>query len=191
MLEKQNISFYLIEQKQALYAILDKVTLLVVVLLIGGGKNLLFTLLVYIEENRVIVVVVLYQALIKDLVSQISRCSVNYIEWKHSENNLALVVVVSADVASNITSNSNFLGYAQLIKDKGLLQQVVVDKYYLLFIVQYQRDNLLKVKNLQLLRYLIILLTATLPLVQEGELEVSILVRNATYIQVSIIQLNA
>ena len=68
------------------------------------------------------VVVVLYQALIEDLVSWIGRCGVDCMEWKHGENNLALVVVVSVDVAGDITSNGNFLGYAQLMKDKGLLQ---------------------------------------------------------------------
>jgi hypothetical protein len=44
-----------------------------------------------------------------------------------------LVVVVSADVAGDITSNSNFLGYARLLKNKGLLRWVVVDKCHLLF----------------------------------------------------------
>ncbi len=71
MLEKQDVRFCLIEQEQALYAVLDKTTLLIVVLPIGGGKSLLFTLPAYIEETRVTVVVVPYQALIKNLVSRI------------------------------------------------------------------------------------------------------------------------
>ena len=185
VLEKQNVRFCSIEQEQTLYAVLDKITPLVVMLLTEEGKSLLFTLLAYIEETRVIVVIILYQALIKDLVNQIRNYSINYIEQKHSKNNLASVVVISADVAGDIISNSNFLEYTQLIKDKRLLQQVVVDKCYLLFTAQHQRANLLKVKNLRLLRYLIVLLTVTLPLVQKRELEVSMLVRNATYIQAS------
>ena len=111
MLGKQDVRFRLIEQEQALYAVLDKTTPLVVVLPTRGGKSLLFTLPACIEETRVTVVVVLYRALIEDLVSRICNCGINCIEWKHGKNNPASVVVVSADVAGDITSNSNFLGY--------------------------------------------------------------------------------
>jgi superfamily II DNA helicase RecQ len=106
--------------------------LLVVVLLTGGGKSLLFMLPACIEEG-VTVVFVLYWALIEDLVKQICECGIDCIEWKHGDSNPALVVVVSADVAGDITSNGNFLGYARLLKNKGLLRRVVVDECYLLF----------------------------------------------------------
>jgi superfamily II DNA helicase RecQ len=155
----------------------------------GGGKSLLFMLPACIKEG-VTVVVVLYRALIEDLVKQICECSINCIEWKHSNSNLASVVVVSADVAGDITSNSNFLGYARLLKNKGLLRRVVVDECHLLFTSQHWRENLLKVKNLQLLRGSLVMLTATLPPVQETQLEASMLVQNATYIQASTVQLN-
>jgi superfamily II DNA helicase RecQ len=49
------------------------------VLLTGGGKSLLFMLLACIKEG-VTVVIMLYQALIKDLVKQIYKCSINCIE---------------------------------------------------------------------------------------------------------------
>jgi superfamily II DNA helicase RecQ len=191
VLGKQDVRFRSIEQEQALYAVLDKQTPLVVVLPTGGGKSLLFTLPACIEENGVTVVVVPYRALIEDLVSRISRCGVNCMEWKHGENNPASVVVVSADVAGDITSNGNFLGYAQLLRSKGLLQRVVVDECHLLFTARHWRENLLKVKNLRLLGCPIVLLTATLPPVQEGELEASMLVRNATYIRASTTRANA
>jgi superfamily II DNA helicase RecQ len=112
VLGKQDVGFRSMEQEQALYAVLDKTTPLVVVLPTGGGKSLLFTLPACIEESRVTVVIVLYWALIEDLVSWICSCGIDCIEWKHGENNLASVVVVSADVAGDITSNGNFLGYA-------------------------------------------------------------------------------
>ena len=41
-------------------------------------------------------------------------------EWKHGESNPASVVVVSADVARDIKSAGNFLGYA-LVLVKHLL----------------------------------------------------------------------
>lgn len=191
VLGKQEVGFRSMEQEQALYAVLDKTTPLVVVLPTGGGKSLLFTVPACIEERGVTVVVVPYRALIEDLVSRICNCGIDCMEWKHGENNPASIVVVSADVAGDITSNGNFLGYARLMKDKGLLQRVVVDECHLLFTARHWRANLLKVKNLRLLGCPIVLLTATLPPVQEGELEASMLVRNATYIRASTARPNA
>lgn len=191
VLEKQDIRFRSIEQKQALYAVLDKQTPLVVVLLIEEGKSLLFTLPACIEENRVTVVVVPYRALIDDLVSRVGSYGVDCIEWKHGENNPASMVFVSADVAGDVTSNSNFLDYARVLKNKGLLQRVVVDECHLVFTARHWRDDLLKVKNLRVLGCPIVLLTATLPPVQEGELEASMLVRNATYIRAGTTRPNA
>jgi superfamily II DNA helicase RecQ len=71
VLGKQDVRFQLVEQKQALHAVLEKQTPLIIILPIGRGKSLLFTLPAYIEEVGVTVVVMLYQALIKDLVKQI------------------------------------------------------------------------------------------------------------------------
>jgi superfamily II DNA helicase RecQ len=190
VLGKQDVSFRSVEQEQALYAVLDNQTPLVVVLPTGGGKSLLFTLPACIEEG-VTVVVVPYRALIEDLVKRICDYGVDCIEWKHSDSNPASVVVVSADIAGDITSNGNFLGYARLLKNKGLLRRVVIDECHLLFTSRHWRGNLLKVKNLRLLGCPLVLLTATLPPVQEIELEASMLVRNATYIRASTVRPNA
>lgn len=105
-------------------------------LLIGGGKSLLFTLPACIEEG-VTVVVVPYRALIEDLVQRICDCGVDCMEWKHGDTNPASVVVVSADVAGDIASNGNFLGYARLLKNKGLLRRVVIDECHLVFTARY------------------------------------------------------
>ena len=80
VLGKQDVGFRLMEQEQALYAVLDKTTPLVVVLPTGGGKSLLFTLPACIEESGVTVVVVPYRALIEDLVSRIRNCGIDCIE---------------------------------------------------------------------------------------------------------------
>jgi superfamily II DNA or RNA helicase len=42
-------------------------------------------------------------------------------EWKYGENNSASVVIISADVAGDMKSKGNFLGYARMLKAKGLL----------------------------------------------------------------------
>lgn len=190
VLGKQDVGFRSIEQEQALYAVLDNQTPLVVVLPTGGGKSLLFTLPACIEDG-VTVVVVPYRALIEDLVKRICEYGVDCIEWKHGNSNPASVVVVSADVVGDITSNGNFLGYARLLKNKGLLQRVVIDECHLLFTSRHWRGSLLKVKNLRLLGCPLVMLTATLPPVQEIELEASMLVRNATYIRASTVRPNA
>jgi hypothetical protein len=44
-----------------------------------------------------------YRALIKNLVARIRESGIECIEWKHGETNPTSVVVVSADVAGNIT----------------------------------------------------------------------------------------
>ncbi|KAL6172001.1 hypothetical protein ACJQWK_02991 [Exserohilum turcicum] len=121
VLGKQDVGFRSVEQEQALHAVLEKQTPLIVVLPTGGGKSLLFTLPACVEETGVTVVVVPYRALIEDLVGRIQRCGVDCIEWKYGENDPASVVVVSADVAGDIKSGGNFLGYARTLKAKGLL----------------------------------------------------------------------
>ncbi|KAL1640171.1 hypothetical protein SLS61_010262, partial [Didymella pomorum] len=179
------------DQEQALHAVLEKQTPLIVVLLIGRGKSLLFTLLACVEGPGVTVVIVLYQALIKDLVGRIQRCGVECMEWKHGESNLASVVVVSADVAGDITSAGNFLWYARMLKAKGLLHWIVIDECYLVLTARDWREKLLAIKNLRLVGSPIVMLTATLPPLQEGEFEASMLVRHATYIRASTMRPNA
>lgn len=60
VLGKQEVGFRLVEQEQALYAVLQKQTPLIVVLPMGGGKSLLFTLPACVERPGVTVVVVPY-----------------------------------------------------------------------------------------------------------------------------------
>lgn len=165
VLGMQEVGFCLVEQEQAMHAVLNRQNLLVVVLLIGGSKSLLFTVLAVIEQTGVTIIIMLYQALINNLVERIQSSSIECIEQKHSKNNLASVVVVSVDNASNILNISNFLAYVGLLLQKGLLQQVVVDKCYLIFLAHSQQLKLALLKNLQLLSCLIVLITAMLLLV--------------------------
>jgi superfamily II DNA helicase RecQ len=67
----------------------------------------------------------------------------------------------------------------------------MVDECHLVLTARHWRENLLKVKNLRLLGCPIVLLTATLPPLQEAELEASMLVKNATYIRASTVRPNA
>jgi CRISPR/Cas system-associated endonuclease/helicase Cas3 len=78
-----------------------------------------------------------------------------------------------------------------MLKAKGLLHWIVIDKCYLVLTARHWRENLLAIKNLRLLGSLIVMLTATLPPLQEGELKASMLVRHATYIRASTVRPNA
>lgn len=74
-----------------------------------------------------------YRALIEDLVARIRKSGIDCIEWKHNESNLGSVVVVSADVASDLTSNGNFISYERLLLREKLLQWIVIDKCHFVF----------------------------------------------------------
>ncbi|KAJ4329600.1 hypothetical protein N0V87_010726, partial [Didymella glomerata] len=190
VLGQQDVGFRSAEQELALHAVIDGQTPLVVVLPTGGGKSLLFSVPACMDDAGVTVVVVPYRALIEDLVDRMQKRGIDCVEWKHGESSPAAVVVVSADAAGDITSNGNFLGYANMLSDKGLLRQVVVDECHLVITLTDWRPNLALVKNLRLLPCLIVLLKATLPPVREGELATSMLLPCATYIRASTVRPN-
>ena len=115
---------------------------------------------------------------------------IDCIKWKYGESSPAAVVVISADVAGDTTSNSNFISYANMLSGKGLLRRVVVDKCHLIITSSDWRPKLALLKNLRLLLCPIVLLTATLPPVREGELATSMLLLCATYIRASTVRPN-
>jgi superfamily II DNA helicase RecQ len=143
-----------------------------------------------IEEGGITVVVVPYCALITDLVSRICESGIECIEWKHGETNPVSVVVVSADVASDLLGDGNFLSYARLLYNKGVLRRVVVDECYLIYTSSDWRPKLAELKNLRLLPCPVVLLTATLPLLREHELASAMLLIQVIYIRASIVRPN-
>ena len=190
VLGQQDVGFRSVEQEQALQAVLEGQTPLVVVLPTGGGKSLLFSVPACMDDAGVTVVVVPFRALITDLVSRLQGRGIDCIEWRRGESSLAAVVVVSADAAGDITSNGNFLGYANVLCGRGLLRRVVVDECHLIFTSSDWRPRLALLKNLRLLPCPIVLLTATLPPVREGELATSMLLPCATYVRASTVRPN-
>jgi hypothetical protein len=115
-LGQQDAGFRSAEQEQALHAVVDRQTPLVVVLPTGGGKSVLFSVPACMNNAGVTVVIVPCRALIEDLVSRMQKRVIDCIEWKHGESSPAAVVIVSADAACAITSNGNFIDYANLVK---------------------------------------------------------------------------
>lgn len=191
VLGQKKVSFLSAEQELALHAVIDRQTPLVVVLPTGGGKSLLFSVPVCLEESTsTTIVVVPSRPLIEDLISYMQKRGIYYIEWKHGESRLADIVVVSADIAGDTISNSNFLSYATIVSGKRLLRRVVVDECHLIITSSDWRPKLALLKNLRLLPCPIVLLTATLPPVREGELATSMLILHATYIRASTVRPN-
>jgi superfamily II DNA helicase RecQ len=190
VLGQQDVGFRSSQQEQALHAVVDRQTPLVVVLPTGGGKSLLFSVPACMDNAGVTVVVVPYRALIEDLVSRLQKRGIDCIEWKHGESSPAAVVIVSADAAGDTMSNGNFIGYANMLSGKGLLRRVVVDECHLIITSSDWRPKLALLRNLRLLPCPIVLLTATLPPVREGELATSMLLPVATYIRASTVRPN-
>lgn len=142
----------------------------VVVLPTGGGKSLLFIVPACMDPTGVTVVVLSYRTLIEDLLGRIRKCVIDCRGWKRGESNTTAVVVVSADVACDISCNGNFLGYANMLSSKGLLRRVVINESHLVFTSSDWRPKLAILQNLRLLPCPIVLLTAMLPPVREAEL---------------------
>jgi superfamily II DNA helicase RecQ len=123
-------------------------------------------------------------------VARVRDGGIECIKWKHGESNPASVGVVSTDLAGDVTSNSKFLAYTGLQLQEGLLRRVVVDKCHLIFTSGDWQPKLALLKNVRLPGCPAVLLTATLPPVREHELELSMLVHNATYIRASTVRPN-
>jgi superfamily II DNA or RNA helicase len=176
-----DVSFRSEEQREALYAVInaEQASPLVVVLPTGGGKSLLFMAPACLEDAGVTIVVVPYRALINNLVKVAQAAGIDSIEWRPGERNPAALVFVSADLVAGGT----FLGYAQLLGLKRLLRRVFVDESHLTFTSSDWRPKLAHVREVRKLPCPTIMLTATLPVILEGELEAAMAAELSRYIR--------
>lgn len=175
------VSFRSEEQKEALQTIVsgEQRIPLVIVLPTGGGKSLLFTAPACLDDPGVTIVVVPYRALLDNLLATAKRAKIDCIEYRPGEQNPAALVFVSAD----FVSGSQFLSYAQLLSAKGILRRVFVDECHLTFTASDWRPKLAEVRAVRGLRVPVIMLTATLPVLLEFELEESMAAQMARYIR--------
>jgi superfamily II DNA helicase RecQ len=175
------VSFRSDEQKEALQMIVsgEQTTPLVVVLPTGGGKSLLFTAPACLDDPGVTIVVVPYRALLDNLLATAKKAKIDCMEYRPGEQNPAALVFVSAD----FVAGSQFLSYAQLLSAKGILRRVFVDECHLTFTASDWRPKLAEVRAVRGLRVPTIMLTATLPVLLEFELEESMAAQMARYIR--------
>jgi superfamily II DNA helicase RecQ len=188
ILKKQDVGFRSVEQELDAQAVLDKQTPLVVVLPTGGGKSLLFMVAAFVETGGMTVVVVLYRALRANLVGRMKASGIDCIEWQHGETNAASLILVSADTAGDTGSNGNFLSYAQQHFDKGVLRRIVIDECHLVYTSSDWRPKLARLQNVRITSCPLVLLTATLPPIQECEFLTAMLLSHATYIRASTVR---
>ncbi|KAK3045834.1 hypothetical protein LTR09_012628 [Extremus antarcticus] len=140
---------------------------LTVVLPTGGGKTLLFTAPACLDRPGVTIVVVPYRQLINETVQDARTAGIECIEWKHDTVDPAAVVIVSADKLDD-----HFFGYASLLASKGLLRRVFVDECHLAITAHSWRRRLVELARVQTLEAPLIMLTATLPVHLESDLEI-------------------
>ena len=178
-LRRDDVSFRSDKQREALEMIMNKddFTPLVVVLPTGGGKSLLFTAPACLEDPGVTVVVVPYRALLNRLLQTAQEAGIDCFEWKRGEVNPAALVFVSADVVQP------FMSYARVMDGKGLLRRVFVDESHLTFTSSNWRAKLTTVRLVRGLRAPTIMLTATLPVTLEFELEEQMAAQMARYVR--------
>jgi superfamily II DNA helicase RecQ len=131
---------------------------------------LLFMAPACLIDPGVTIVVVPYRALLDNLLKTVKDARIDCIEYRPGEQNPAALVFVSIDFAGG----SQFLSYVQLLSVKGVLRRVFVDESYLTFTASDWRPKLIEVRAVRGLRVPTILLTATLPVLLEFELETSI-----------------
>ncbi len=181
VLQCENFSFRSKEQGEALRRIVREQDrgVLVVVLPTGGGKSLLFMAPACMNDPGVTIVVVPFRSLINDLVDKANKLGIDCIEWRPGEVNPAALVYVSAD----FVPFTGFLSYARLLQGKGILRRIFVDECHLTFTASDWRPKLAWLRSVRGLRCPTILLTATLPVVCEFELEASMAAAMARYIR--------
>lgn len=165
--EGEHVTFRSPQQEEALDRILNcSDSALTVVLPTGGGKTLLFTAPACLEDPEMNVVVVPYRQLINETVRAATAVGIDCVEWTSEVEDPADLVVVSAD-----RLNDRFFDYAARMVSKGILRRVFVDECHLAITAHSWRERMVVLSKLQSIEAPLFMLTATLPVHMEVDLE--------------------
>jgi superfamily II DNA helicase RecQ len=155
------------EQREVLERIINgSDSALAVVLPTGGRKSLLFTTPACLEDPGITIVVILYRQLIDKTLSDAKDCSIDAVEWTHDLQDPVEIIFISADKLNN-----TFFDYSTRMAEKGLVRRVFVDECHLAITAHNWRPRLVSLARLRCIEAPIIMLTATLPLHIETDLE--------------------
>jgi superfamily II DNA helicase RecQ len=139
---------------------------LAVVLPTGGGKSLLFTAPACLDDPGMTIVVVPYRQLIDETLSDALDRGIDAVEWTRDLQDPANIVFISADKL-----NDTFFDYSARMAECGLVRRVFVDECHLAITAHSWRPRLVSLARLRRIEALTIMLTATLPLYMETDLE--------------------
>lgn len=155
------------EQEEALERIINgSDSALAVVLPTGGGKSLLFTAPACLEDPGITIVIVPYRQLIEETLSDAKSRGIRAVEWSRDLCDPAEIVFISADKLGN-----TFFDYSARMAEKGLVRRVFVDECHLAITAHSWRPRLGSLARLRCIEAPTIMLTATLPLHMETDLE--------------------
>jgi superfamily II DNA helicase RecQ len=158
------------EQEEALERIINgSDSALAVVLPTGGGKSLLFTAPACLDDPGMTIVVVPYRQLIEETLSDAKTRGIDAVEWTRDLEDPADIVFISADKLGNA-----FFDYSARMAEKGLVRRVFVDECHLAITAHSWRPRLVSLARLRFIEAPTIMLTATLPLHMETDLEMTI-----------------
>ncbi len=162
-------------------AVLRGESLLIVVLPTGGGKTLLVILPAMLENDGVQIFVAPFRALVDDMVERFRKEGIDACKWRPGQANPARIVVMSVDTAAG----TSFLLYARQMADGGLLRRIFINEGHLTFTSSDWRPKLGKLRQLQGIPRPMVLLTATLPPLQEFKLELAMAISTSRIIRAS------
>jgi len=114
------------------------------------------------------IVVVPYRQLIYETVASAKAHGIDAVEWETHMRDPADIVFVSADKLHKV-----FFDYAARMVGKGLVRRVFVDECHLAVTAHSWRPKMVSLAKLRTIEVPIVMLTATLPLHMESELEVT------------------
>ncbi|KAK0926478.1 hypothetical protein LTR29_017851 [Friedmanniomyces endolithicus] len=167
--ERAAVTYKSAEQEEALERIMNgSDSALAVVLPTGGGKTLLFTATACLDDPGMTIVVVPYRQLIIETLDDAKDRGIDAVEWRHDMQDPADIVFISADKLNNI-----FFDYSARMVDKGLVRRVFIDECHLAVTAHSWRPKMVSLARLRSIEAPMIMLTATLPLHMETDLEVT------------------
>jgi hypothetical protein len=167
--ETTTVAYKSAEQEEALERIINgSDSALAVVLPTGGGKSLLFTAPACLDDPGITIVVVPYRQLLEETLSDAKTRGIDAVEWSGGLCDPADIVFISADKLGNA-----FFDYSARMAEKGLVRRVFVDECHLAITAHGWRPRLVSLARLRCIEAPTIMLTATLPLHMETDLEVT------------------
>lgn len=156
------------EQGKAMEAIQKGESPIVAIMPTGAGKSVLFISPAWVEPGGVTIVVVPLQVLKKDMIYRCEEIGIRCGVWDgRSQPDGASIVLVTPEKATS----EEFGTFVNRIRQTGRLDRIVIDECHVILNDQLNfRKHLQELGRLANAETQMILLTATLPPIEEGKL---------------------